>query len=102
MNHTGKTGPRQSMHESAIGRIRWIGPLVLLIASVAPAPAAGAGGVPLCTLIPFALPDTGTTYVLGSATPDTVFAGPGPVEPSGGPGHTGSGRRAKIHEWSVR
>jgi hypothetical protein len=47
-----------------------------------------------CSLIPaVSFRDTTVTAVLGSALPDTIFAGPGSVVYSNYPGHWGDGRR---------
>lgn len=46
--------------------------------------------------------DVEAAYLLGTATPDTVLAGPGSVEPGTGPGHLGSGVERPIHGQVIR
>lgn len=51
-----------------------------------------------CSIRPFPdARDPEVTYLLGTATPDTLLAGPGTVEPSAGPGHWGPGGLQSIY-----
>lgn len=67
---------------------------VLLAVASAPAVSTPAR----CTIVPSSgLPDTVHTYLVGTATTDTVSAGPGTVEPVGSPGHVGTGEARPIY-----
>jgi hypothetical protein len=51
-----------------------------------------------CSIAPFsAARDPEATYLLGTALPDTLLAGPGAVEPGTGPGHWGGGAPRRIY-----
>jgi hypothetical protein len=46
--------------------------------------------------------DSSVVFFVGTAQPDTVFAGPGAVEPRGRGGHSGSGTSRSVYGQVVR
>jgi hypothetical protein len=56
-----------------------------------------------CTIAPGgAFPSTESTYLLGTATPDTLLSGQGPVTPTGLRGQQGSGRAPSVYGQVIR
>jgi hypothetical protein len=64
---------------------------------------AGASAPRICSPVAFAMfRDSTTTFLVGTAAPDTVFVGPGATKPSGDGGHWGSGRDRAVFGQVIR
>jgi hypothetical protein len=58
---------------------------------------------PICSPVPVAVfRDTAVTYLVGTATPDTLAAGLGSARPSADPGHWGAGRPRPVFGQVIR
>jgi len=74
------------------------GSLAAALLALAASPSATASEFSRCSLTPIPYSrDPEVTYLLGTALPDTLLAGPGTVEPSRGPGHWGGGGERQVY-----
>jgi hypothetical protein len=74
------------------------GSLAAALLALAAPPSATADEFNRCSVRPFSgARDPEVTYLLGTALPDTLLAGPGMIEPSAGPGHWGRGGERQIY-----
>lgn len=70
----------------------------IVMGALAAVASAGAGERARCSIMPFVgVRPSQTTVLLGTASPDTVEAGPGSVTPSGHGGHFGRGGAGAIY-----